>query len=96
MLFLFFVDAPSPVRLPHNNLHRYSKVLKQQGSNEKLPAPKCPVLEWAPRYPINVTSTVILNQKETKFDDLESNANLLRKLESEKGKYNLSYKKNGT
>lgn len=78
------------MRLPHNNLHRYSKVLKQPGSNEKLPAPKCPVLQWAPRFPINITSTVILNQKDTKFDDLESNANLLRKLESEKGEKSFS------
>lgn len=70
-----------------NHLHRYSNVLKPVKGNidQKRPVPRCKSQIWAPRQPLNATSTVIMHQKDAKFDDIESNANLLRKLEGEKG-----------
>lgn len=84
----FSTDTHAPIRMTDNNLHKYSSVLKTGTKfNEKRPIPVCPTLKWAFKNSINITSTVIMHQKDAKYDDLESNANLLRKLESEKSKY---------
>ncbi|XP_063695760.1 membrane-bound transcription factor site-1 protease [Culicoides brevitarsis] len=81
----FATDTRPVTRLTDNNLHKYSSVLRKNSKfNEKRPIGECPVLAWAPKNSINITSTVIMHQKDAKYDDLESNANLLRKLESEK------------
>uniref|UniRef100_A0A336MN80 Membrane-bound transcription factor site-1 protease n=1 Tax=Culicoides sonorensis TaxID=179676 RepID=A0A336MN80_CULSO len=81
----FKTDVRPPSRMSDNNLHKYSNILKKDSNfHEKRPIQKCLTLKWTNKNSINVTSTVILHQKDAKYDDLESNANLLRKLESEK------------
>lgn len=89
----FSSDTHAPSRMSDNNLHKYSSVLRRSSKfNEKRPIPTCPILKWAYKNSINITSTVIMHQKDAKYDDLESNANLLRKLESEKSKSLCFYK----
>lgn len=84
----FRTDSHAPSRMNDNNLNKYSNVLKRNNKfNEKRRIPTCPRLLWTHKNSINITSTVIMHQKDAKYDDLESNANLLRKLESEKSKY---------
>lgn len=85
------LDYNPPVRLANNKLHLYSKVL--EGYNKKRKIAQCPALRW--EKPVLLTTSEI---KEPQFflggagadnsentDGANTNNNILRKLESQKG-----------
>lgn len=96
MLECVLVEYPAPVRLPNNNLHQYSKVL--EAYNKKRPLPQCQKLQW--KRPVYVGVTKSREQfflgpgnslggagddNPENADGANSNNNILRKLESQKG-----------
>lgn len=88
-------EYPAPIRLPNNNLHQYSKVL--EAYNVKRPLPQCAKLQWKRSVLRSDMSREQFflgqgNELGRAGDDnpenahgTNSNNNILRKLESQKG-----------
>lgn len=82
-----------PSRLPGSNLHQYSKVLDPNNPLKKREISSCVHMDWEQPIFLNLTAQHDLKQQNERImgasanhqEDGEISANLLRKLESQKG-----------